>query len=146
MQEKRGLLARLGSFVRWLLLAVLVCAAGLVVCRQLVIAQLDEQIRLRVQAMFAEHYRDMDVRIQAARRIEGQGIELRGFSLSAHGEASTYRELLYIDEMFLECRADLSELLSGKPQVRRLTVRRMRSPCDVSSGRGLERCPLASPA
>ena len=126
MQEKRGLLARLGSFGRWLLLAVLVCAAGLVVCRQLVIAQLDEQIRLRVQAMFAEHYRDMDVRIQAARRIEGQGIELRGFSLSAHGEASTYRELLYIDEMFLECQADLSELLSGKPQVRRLTVRRMR--------------------
>ena len=126
MQEQRGVRARLGSFVRWLLLAVLVCAAAAVVCRQLIIAQLDEQIRLRVQAMFAEHYRDMDVRIQAARRIEGQGIELRGFTLSAQGEASRYRDLLYIDEMFLQCRADLAELLGGKPKVKRLIVRRMR--------------------
>ncbi len=126
MSERRGVLARLSSFVRWLLLALLVCAAGLVTCRQLLIAQLDEQIRLRVEAMFAEHYTDMEVRIQAARRLEGKGIELRGFSLMSHSDATRYRDLLYIDEMFLECEASLPELLSGQPNVRRLTVRRMR--------------------
>ncbi len=126
MQEKRGLLARLGSLMRWLLLAVLVCAAGLVVFRQLVIARLDEQIRLRVEAMFADHYTDMDVQIQAARRMEGQGIELRGFSLRSSCEETARRELLYIDEMFLQCQTDLRDLLSGNPNVQRLIIRRMK--------------------
>ena len=45
---------------------------------------------------------------------------------SAHSEESNYQDLLHIDEMFLECRADLRELLSGKPTVKRVTVRRMR--------------------
>ncbi len=49
MSEQRGLFARLSSFVRWWLLALLVCAAGLVVGRQFLAAQLDEQIRARVE-------------------------------------------------------------------------------------------------
>lgn len=63
---------------------------------------------------------------RGARRLEGRGIEIRGLSIgSLHSETSS-RDLLYIDEMFLECRADLSELLGGHPRVKRLIVRRMK--------------------
>src|SRR5512137_1936105 len=81
MAEQRGLIARLTSFVRWWLLALLVCAAGLVVGRQFLTAQVDEQIRARVEALVAGHYPQLEVRVAGARRLEGKGIELRGFSL-----------------------------------------------------------------
>ena len=126
MPEHGGLIARLTSYFRWLLFAVLVCAAGLVVFRQLVLDQLDEQIRGRVESMLAGHYRDMDVQIRAARRIEGQGIEIRGLLIRSLHEATAYRDLVYIDEMILSCQADLGDLLCGRPNINQLTVRRMK--------------------
>lgn len=126
MREHGGILKRFSSFVRWLLLAVLVCAAGLVVFRQIVTDRLDEEIRARLESMFASHYTDMEVRISGARRIEGKGIEVRGLSIRSLHEETAYRDLLYIDELFLECRADLHELLLERPEVRRLIVRRMK--------------------
>ncbi len=126
MPEQRGLITRVSSFMRWLLLAVLVCAAGLVVGRQFLSAQLDEQIRVHVERLFAEHYKSLDVRVEAARRIEGKGIEIRGFSMRARAGEAAYREWISVEEMFLACRADLAEVLAGKPAVRTLTLRRMK--------------------
>ena len=126
MPEKRGLFTRLASMARWLLFAALVCVAGLFMCRQFVLAQLDGQIRDRVQSMFAAHYTDLDVRIEVARRVEGKGIEIRGLSIRSNLEASAYRELVYIDEMFSTCKADLAALIAGKPEIGQVTVRRMK--------------------
>ncbi|MHB0955942.1 MAG: hypothetical protein ACYC0X_06125 [Pirellulaceae bacterium] len=126
MPEQRGLIARLSSFVRWLLLALLVCAAGVVVGRQFLSAQLDEQIRAHVERLFAEHYRSLEVHVDAARRIEGKGIEIRGFSMRSKTGEAAYREWISVDEMFLACRADLVEVLAGTPAVRTLTLRRMK--------------------
>ena len=66
MAEQRGLIARLTSFARWWLLALLVCAAGLVVGRQFLAGQLDEQIRERVETLVAGHYPHLEVRVAAA--------------------------------------------------------------------------------
>jgi hypothetical protein len=132
VEDSRGHGTRFGSFLRWLLLAVLVCAAGLVVFRQVVADRLDEEIRARIEADLASHYRDMEVSIERVRRVEGKGIEIRGLSIrSLHG-ITAYRNLVRIDELFLECRADLNELLLDKPRVRRLIVRRMKlqATCD----------------
>lgn len=126
MAEGHGLLARLNSYVRWLLFALLVCAAGGVVCRQVIINWLDDAIRARLQSMLAAHYSDMDVHIEAARRIEGQGIEIRGLSIGTLHEEAAYRDLLSIDELFLECNTSLSELLRGKLRGRRLILRRLK--------------------
>lgn len=126
MRESPGLLARWGSHLRWLLFAALVCAAGLVIGRQFIFARVDEEIRVRLESIFASHYRDMEVRIQAARRIEGQGIEIRGLSIRSQFGSTDQRQLLSIDELFLDCRTELSDLWLGHPQVRRLVVRRMK--------------------
>lgn len=126
MPRQRGIRERLTSFARWALLAVLVCAAGLVVGRQFLAAQLDEQIRVHVERMFAEHYRKLDVHVEAARRIEGKGIEIRGLSLRSRTGDPAHREWMTIDEMLLTCRADLAEILSQKPAVRSLTLRRLK--------------------
>ncbi|MFO7907599.1 MAG: AsmA-like C-terminal region-containing protein [Planctomycetota bacterium] len=126
MGERPGLLTRLNSYVRWLLFALLVCAAGAMVCRQVVINWLDDAIRARLQSMVAAHYPDMDVRIQGARRIEGRGIEIRGLSISTLHEETAHRELLSIDELFLQCNTDLSELLGGKPRGEHLILRRLK--------------------
>ncbi len=126
MQNDRGLRTRLGSLMRWLLFAMLVCAAGFVVCRQIIIGRLDEEIRVRLESKIAAHYKDMEVRIQSVRRIEGKGIEVRGLSIRSLHEGTAYRDLLFIDEMFLQCRADLREVLGGHPKVRKLVVRRMK--------------------
>jgi hypothetical protein len=132
MSEQRGLFARLSGFVRWWLLALLVCAAGLVVGRQFLAAQLDEQIRARVESLVADHYPHLEVRVAAARRLEGRGIEIRGFSIRSNVGAAADREWIYVDEMFLTCQADLTQLLAGTPEIRRLTLRRMKvqATCD----------------
>ena len=112
-----GVLARLSRLGRWLLLTVLVGAAGGVICRHLVLTHLDEQIRVRVEGLFAAHYRDMVVQIEAARRVEGKGIEVRGFSLRSRA-ADASDELVHVDELFLACRTDLRQLLSGNLHLR----------------------------
>lgn len=131
MRESGGLISRLGRLARGVLLAALVAAAGAVVCRQAVLAHLDEQIRLRVESLLASHYRDFTVHIEAARRVDGKGIEVRGFALRPRGRSSG-ENLVYVDELFLACRTDLRELLSGKLACRQLILRRMKvlATCD----------------
>ena len=146
MQENRGLLARLGSFVRWLLLAVLVCAAGLVVFRQMVIDRLDEEIRVRLESMFAAHYTDMEVRIQGARRLEGKGIEIRGLSIRSLHEETAYRDLLYIDEMFLECRAGFGRVAVGPTAGAAFDCAAHETARHLPPGRALEHCQPAAAA
>ncbi len=126
MAEPRGLFARFASFVRWWLLALLVCAAGLVVGRQFLAGQLDEQIRVRVESLVADHYPQLDVRVAAARRLAGQGIEIRGLSIRAKTGAPAYREWVSVDEVFLACQTDLTQLLAGTLEVQRLTLRRLK--------------------
>jgi len=125
-QRRRGLFARLASFVRWWLLALLVCAAGLVIGRQFLAGKVDEQIRARVESMVASRYPRLVVRVAGARRLEGRGIEVRGLTLSAPGRDGKLCPLVSIDELFLACRADLSELVAGAPQIRQLVLRRMK--------------------
>ena len=75
----------------------------------------------------AGHYPHLQVQVAAARRLEGRGIELRGLSIGAReGRTPSEREWVYVDEMFLTCQADLTELLAGTPRIRQLTLRRMR--------------------
>ncbi len=124
MRAVRKLVSRICSWGRWLLMALLVCAAVGVMFRQVLLAQLDERIRDHVESMIASHYVGFDVHLQAARRIEGRGIELRGLVLELPGGPTSDRRMLTIDEIFLGCGASLTDLVGGQPCVKQLVVRR----------------------
>ncbi len=126
MEEKRGLLSRLSGAVRWLLLLLLVSAAGAVIFRHVVTTQLDERIRQHLESQFAQHYVDLEVKIQSARRIVGKGIEIRHLSIASNTEGTEHRQLVSIDEIFATCDTDVAELILRKPCVRQLAIRRMR--------------------
>ncbi|MBM4092694.1 MAG: hypothetical protein FJ276_25250, partial [Planctomycetes bacterium] len=126
MGERRAYVGRLVSLGRWLLLAALVGAAGVVVGRHLIQVQLDERIRVRVRALLADQFRGVEVHVQAARRIEGKGIEIRGIALDVRQDGQPSHRLVYVDELFASCKADLRDLLSGDLSVQQLSVRGMR--------------------
>lgn len=88
--------------------------------------RVDEEIRLQVEAKLANHYEDLTVSVRFAKLIEGQGIEIRGVSISEPGVTGPQAELAYIDEIFLKCGTELKQLVSGMPDIQHITVRRPR--------------------
>ena len=88
MDERRGFFARCSSLVRWLLFLLLVSAAAAVVFRYVLTTQLDERIRKHIESQFADHYPDLDVKIQSARRVAGKGIEIRVLTIASNVEGT----------------------------------------------------------
>ncbi len=85
--------------------------------------RVDEEIRCRVVELIAEHYSSLQVSVRSAELVE-DGIEIRGLSIVEPGAEGAHAELIYLDEVFLECSTDWQELLEGQLQVRQITVRR----------------------
>ena len=50
--------------------------------------RVDEEIRLRVQGIFASHYSKFDVYVRSAQLVEGKGIEVRGLSIRERNNMS----------------------------------------------------------
>ena len=86
--------------------------------------RVDEQIRCQVEQIVADHYTGMRVSVRAAALKDGEGIEIRGLSISERGAQGPGAELLYIDEMLLSCTTDLQKLIAERPKVSKITVRR----------------------
>ncbi len=86
----------------------------------------NEEIRLRVQAKLAEHYRDLRVDVRSAHLVEGEGIEIRGLTISDPHLAGVESELAYFDEIDLACNTELKEFLQGEPQINHIHIRRPR--------------------
>ena len=83
--------------------------------------QIDEQVRCRVEARLAGHYKDLKVRVRSAQLVEGHGIRVRDLTISDPGAGG---EILHVEEMLLDCPTDWRQLLEGEPPVRRVTIRR----------------------
>jgi hypothetical protein len=133
MSQPRGIKSRISSLLRQLFLMLLVSAAFFVVGRHLVALQLDKQIRTQVLTRLAQHYPDLVVQIESARRIVGRGIEIRGLSIKSVSEESSYQELVTIDEILAVGSTDITDLVTGQVDVdqvviQRLTVRAARYP------------------
>ncbi len=90
-----------------------------------VFMRMDEEIRQRIEARFAEKYPNLKVRIRSARLVPGEGIEIRGLSLSDPKTAGPHARLADIDEMFLACSTDLGDLAQGEPPLKQVTVHRL---------------------
>jgi len=85
--------------------------------------RLNDEIRSRVEEKIARQYPGLKVSVRSASLVEGEGIELRGLSIVEPG-AEGPAELVYLDEVFLHCAANLKDLLGSDPEVTHVTIRR----------------------
>lgn len=86
--------------------------------------RLDDEVRRRVEARIAEQYPELTVSIRSARFLAGQGIEVRGLSISEPGVSGPTAELAYLEEIFLHSETDWKELLRGKLSISTIVIRR----------------------
>ena len=85
---------------------------------------INDKIRLRVEQTIAEGYPHLSVRVQSVQRIEGKGILVRGLSLTEKKANGPQTELAFFQEVLLGCRAQLQELITDKPNITHIVLRR----------------------
>lgn len=86
--------------------------------------RVDEEIRRQIESRFAEHYADLHVRVHGARLLPGEGIEVRGLSISLPNAEEGEGELLYVDELFVRCNTELDRLVQQDLAIQHLVIRR----------------------
>ncbi len=100
--------------------------------------RLDDEIGRHVQRLFASHYTHLVVEVGSARFEQGKGVFINQLSLAEPRVGDHPLPVLSIDELFLACDAGIEELMSGKPHVTQVVVRRPRLR-GATSRRKLER-------
>ncbi len=86
--------------------------------------RMGEEIRARIERKLADHYPGLTVQVRFAQLIEGEGIEVRGLSITDPGAEGPQPELAYFDEIFFTCQTNVQELLSGEPAYTHVRLRR----------------------
>jgi hypothetical protein len=86
--------------------------------------RVDEEIRCRVQKIFADQYPGLQVKIHSAVLMKGEGIAIRGLSIMDPAAEGPGAELLSYDECFIACATNLSDLYSGQIEPTRVVIRR----------------------
>lgn len=117
----KGLIHVCWSTCKWTLLMGLV---GVAVAVPYMYHRLDEEIRRRVETRIAEHYPHLAVRVRSARLVEGQGIEIRGLSISEPGASGPGAELAYLDEVFLFGDTNWRRLVRNELSISQFIIRR----------------------
>jgi hypothetical protein len=111
----------LWTLVRWTVPVTVACvvAAGAIGS-----SRISEQVRSRVEARLAEEFPALTVQVQGASLVEGEGIVIRGVSVTDPKMPQQWRQILWIDEIRLACTTSLTELAAGPPNIRSVRVRR----------------------
>ena len=120
-----GFLQRLKREVKRLCILALLVAAVAVAAKYYGFNRLDEEIRARFETRLRASYPGLLVTVKSARRVEGQGVELRGISIQAGGDRKS-PPLVRIDEILAECDTHLPDFITQEPTIRRLHVRRLK--------------------
>jgi hypothetical protein len=111
----------LWTLVRW---AVPMTVAGIVAAGVIGASRIGDQVRARVEARLATEFPGLVVRVQGASLVEGEGIVVRGVSLSDPRLPDAVRRLVWIDEVHLACSTSLADLAAGPPPITAVRVRR----------------------
>lgn len=88
--------------------------------------ELDNEIRRQVESRFAAHYPDLLVSVHSARLVEGEGIHIKGLRILEPGLDAAQAELIYVDEMIVQCSTALKHLAAGDLHSRQVILRRPR--------------------
>lgn len=84
--------------------------------------RLNEEIRTRIEEQLRQHYAGMNVSIRSARRVPGQGVELRGVVIGPPGQPP----LVHIEELLAECDTRLPDFVTKRPAITRLHLQRVK--------------------
>jgi len=83
----------------------------------------DQEIRCRVLEQFTRHYQGLKVTVRAAELVEGEGIKVRGLSITDPDLEGPHAELLHLEEVTLRCDATLRKLVCEEPKITAVTIR-----------------------
>lgn len=119
----QGLINFCWFLFKWGLLASVL---GVAIAAAYLYRQADEKIRRRVEEAIARHYQGLKVTVRAARLVKTEGIELSDLSVVDPGQHGPGAELLHVEELVLHGRGDLEELLTGRFEIGRVSVRSAR--------------------
>ncbi|MFM7138598.1 MAG: AsmA-like C-terminal region-containing protein [Planctomycetota bacterium] len=120
----------LWTLVRW---ALPLSVAAVVVAAALGSQRIGEEVRRRVEARLRDRFPELVVTVRSASLVEGEGILVRGVSLSAGGSGDgsgngsagpPTRPMLAIDEVDIACGTTLAELATGEPRITAIRLRR----------------------
>jgi hypothetical protein len=101
--------------------AVILAVVALVAVAQYLVYRGDEEIRRVAEATLSRHYPHLAVSVRSAHRMADEGIQIRGISIS---DGTTGAQIIDVEELFVECHAAWTELISGQMASRRLVLRR----------------------
>jgi len=87
--------------------------------------RLNEEIRARVEGILREHYAGLQVTVRSARRVAGQGVEIRGIRITEAGGRSA-SVLAEIDEIFAACDTRLPDFLTKPPHLTAFKIHRLK--------------------
>jgi hypothetical protein len=116
-----SLVDSLWTLVRW---AVPVTVAGVIAAGAVGVGRIDDQVRARVHKRLAEEFPDLEVQVQGASLVDGEGIIARGVSIIDPRLPQQWRQMVWIDEIRLACGTSLTELAAGAPRITAVRVRR----------------------
>jgi hypothetical protein len=88
--------------------------------------RMDDEIRRHVEGFLQERYPELTVSVGGARLVDGKGIAVYDVSLSDPSASPEHDELFAVDELMLLCDVQLSTLVQGPPDVRRVEVKHPR--------------------
>jgi len=111
----------LWTVVRW---AVPVTVAAVVAAVAVGTNRLGEEVRARVETRLRAEFPDLVAEVQGASVVTGEGIVLRGVSLSDPRMPQQWRQVVWIDEVRIACGTSLTELAGGAPVIEGVRVRR----------------------
>jgi hypothetical protein len=117
----KSLADMLWTLVRWTLPLT---AAGVIAALAVGATQIGEQVRLRVEARLRSELPGFAVHVRGASLVEGEGIVVRGLSISDPALPPPERQLLVVEEVHLACSTALTDLASGGPAITAVKVRR----------------------
>jgi hypothetical protein len=112
-------------FFKW---GIILCATATLVGGFLFYQQFDEQLRRGVQDKLAAAYPNLNVHVNHARLVkrtadQAGGVEIRGISISEPRAAGPQPELLYVEELFLQCESNLQDIVLGNLEIDFIRVR-----------------------
>jgi hypothetical protein len=111
----------LWTIVRW---TVPITVAGVIAAAAIGSSRLGEEVRARVELRLREAFPSIDVQVQSAQVVEGEGIVVRGVSFAAPELPQAIRTILHVEEVRLACSTSLSDLASGRIEIAHVRVRR----------------------
>lgn len=87
--------------------------------------RLDDEIRRQVELRLERHYQGLRVTVRSARLVHGEGIEVRGLTISDPRAKGPRLELIEVEELFLGCKAEPQDLIAGALDISHVSLRGM---------------------